>query len=98
MTNTPTSSAEVQKIVAYLEYSIGNPSAWDSFDDTMSDRLRFVMPYIRSLEADHKAMREEIERAVEIFSDEAKGRGLSVYGANGLKRLQAVIPSLQFHE
>lgn len=106
MTNPTTPSAdilekvkELQKIVEkYDRLVLAN--AGSIYGTEITDLLPPILTFcleqaeeIERLRGENVVIKDEILNAIDVFSDELKGRGLSPYAKGGLKRLKALLPS-----
>lgn len=56
-------AGEVGELVKRMRYSVGNPSAWDAYDDGASDLLDKAATALTSLSARIEAVEDALERA-----------------------------------
>ena len=94
MTNTLPSAAQMQNLLNEWEQrmKVGTADRWTMADK--AKRVTRILAYIRSLEADHKAMREAIDFACDDCS--CPNCDKTLCGMH--ERLTKVQSSLQLHE
>lgn len=110
---TPPSAADMQTLLRELDglqeetdrSSFGSPAtqgeieAYEENKERILELVHSLMPYIRSLEADHKAMRTALDDMWEYYAPDGKGyKGRYAGGLSELEQCEHVLSSLQVHE